>query len=249
MEAAVKSTGEPGAIARIFLSFSARENILLQGAAAVFSRLLRASAKKALSEPSINVLRCATRSGLLATHLWQEGGVTGVTEVTGGSLISSAAGLGAAVAGAGCSPRTARLGELALRLADFSLKGQLPTGFFFENYRGASGAWQGVRGEASRTLLSVSQSSRIAELLLDLAADLAAAGAFPTRLFPGGAAIRRFLFDGKARLLVPGSLRAPRDRTPCRPRAALGGLGPLLPACPCSRGPGATARRRGWTPW
>ena len=159
-----------------------------------------------------------------------EGGVTGVTEVAGGPLISSTAGLGAAIAARRLFPSDGRLGEIALQLADFSLKGQLPTGFFFESYHRASGAWQGVRGEPSRTLLSVSQSSRIAELLLDLAADLAAQELPHEKYFLAALRFVDFFFDGKARLLVPGSLHAPRDRTPSAASdAALGGLDLFFP--------------------
>ncbi|MGA2477304.1 MAG: hypothetical protein ABSG63_00975 [Spirochaetia bacterium] len=231
MEVVVESTGSLERSHEIFFSFSPRENIPLQGAAAAFSRLLPALAKKALPEPSIDIpsLREALQ-GLLATHLWQKGGVTGVTEVAGGPLISSTAGLGAAIAARRLFPSDDRLGEIALQLADFSLKGQLPTGFFFESYHRASGAWQGVRGEPSRTLLSVSQSSRIAELLLDLAADLAAQKLPHEKYFLAALRFVDFFFDAKAHLLVPGSLHAPRDRTPSAASdAALGGLDLFFP--------------------
>jgi hypothetical protein len=230
-EAVIESTGSLERSHGIFLSFSPRETIPVQGAAAVFSRLQPAPAKKSLPEPSIDVpsLRDALQ-GLLATHLYQKGGVTGVTEIAGGPLVSSSAGLGAALAARRLFPADGRLGELALRLADFSLKGQLPTGFFFESYHRASGAWQGVRGEPSRTLLSVNQSSRIAELLLDLAADLAARDLPHEKYFLAGLRYVDFFFDEKGRLLVPGSLHAPRDRTPSpASEAALGGLTLFFP--------------------
>jgi hypothetical protein len=231
-ERVIESTGSLDRTHEIFLSFSSRrEDLPLQGAAAVFSRLLPAPAKKALPEPSIDSpsLRDALQ-GLLATHLHQKGGVAGLTELAGSPWISSSAGLGAAVALRRLFPADGSLGELALRLADFSLKGQLPTGFFFESYNRTAAAWQGVHGEQSRTLLSVGQSARVAELLLDLAADLAAAGLPHEKYFLAGLRFVDYFFDEKGRLLVPGSMHAPRDRTPSPASAtALGGLELFFP--------------------
>jgi hypothetical protein len=156
--------------------------------------------------------------------------VVGVREVPGSPWLASSAGLGLAVALRRLFTRDDRLLELALRLADFSLKGQAPSGFFYQSYHLEAGEWRGVRGEAARTLLSVGQSSRIAELLLFLAADLARDNLPHEKYFLAGLRFAEFFLDGKGRLGVPGSLYPPGSRTPAStPAGTLGGLELFFP--------------------
>ena len=230
-EAVIESPGSLERSHEIFFSFASRDDIPLWGATAVFTRLLPEPSKKELPEAAVDIssLRDALQ-GLLSKHLWQKGGVTGMQELSGGPWLSSTAGLGFAVAMRRLCASDGRLGELALRLADFSLKGQIPSGFFFESYNRETAEWHGVRGNQGGTLLSVAQSARIAELLLDLAADLAAEHLPHEKYFLAALRFVDFFFDEKARPLLSGSLHAPGDRAPSPPAApALGGLELFFP--------------------
>jgi hypothetical protein len=215
VEAVIESPGSLERSHELFLAFAPRAEVALTGAGSAWSRLMTASPKKRSPEPPVDPASLReSLQGVIGTHLWQRGGVVGVREVPGSPWLSSSAGLGLAVALRRLFPRDGRLLELALRLADFSLKGQAPSGFFYDSYHLEAEGWRGVRGEAARTLLSVGQSSRIAELLLVLAADLARDNLPHEKYFLAGLRFSEFFLDGKGRLGIPGSLCPPGDRAP-----------------------------------
>ena len=223
----------PGSLDRsheLFLAFSTREDIHVKGAEAVYKRLMPAGeARTAAGSVDQGFLRDSLQTAL-STHLCEMPGVAGIREVPGSSWLSAGAGLGLAIAMRRLFPRDARLTELALRLADFALKGQIPSGFFYESCNLETGRWSGVRGETRQTLLSVSQSSRIAELLLLLAEDLAQDGLPHEKYFLAGLRFVEFFLDEKARLSMPGSLHIPGERAPVHgPAQSLGGLELFFP--------------------
>ena len=120
--------------------------------------------------------------------------------------------------------------ELSLRLADFSLKGQLASGYFYESYSIDKGEWDGVRGSPARTLLSTGQSSRIAELLLLFAENLEQSGRPFEKYFHAGLRFREFFLDEKGRLSMPTPLIPPAVHIPPGPQAeGLGGLELFFP--------------------
>jgi hypothetical protein len=224
----------PGILERthdLFLVFASDKDLALVGASAVLQRLTPRVAKKPRAEKSVDEARLAVAlEGALDTHLFQSGGVMGMRETPGGPWLSSAAGLGAAVALRRLFPGDARQGELSLRLADFVLKGQIPSGFFHESFSVEAGRWKGVRGEPGRTLLSLGQSARIAELLLDLADALSGEGRPFEKYFLAALRFVEFFLDEKGRLSMPGSLHMPADRSPLSTHpAALGGLELFFP--------------------
>ena len=237
-EAVIESPGSLERSHEIFLVFAPQKEIALAGASSAWSRLMTAPPRK--RSPELSVDPASFREalqGVMRTHLWQRGGAVGVRELPGSPWHASSAGLGLAVALRRLFPGDGRLLELALRLADFSLKGQAPSGFFYESYHLEAGEWRGVRGEAARTLLSVGQSSRIAELLLVLAADLARDNLPHEKYFLAGLRFAEFFLDGKGRLGIPGSLYQPGDRAPTLgdraptspPAGGLGGLQLFFP--------------------
>jgi hypothetical protein len=214
----------------LYLAFAPAPQIQARAAASVLERLGAWSKKQPVSstvDPA--VLRAALQASI-PTHLVQQGGVTGMREVPGSPWISSSAGLGLAVALRRLFPADPELSELGLRLADFSLKGQLASGFFHESYRLDTGLWCGVRGEAKATRLALAQSSRIAELLLLLAEHLSAAGLPGEKYFLAGLRFVEFFLDEKARLTMPGGLHLPGIREPIRdPGLSLAGLPLFFP--------------------
>ena len=166
---------------------------------------------------------------LLQTHLVEAGGVAGVRETAESPWLSSSAGLGIAAALRRLHPADARLRELALRLADFTLRGQLPSGMFFESYNIETATWGGVRGTRNRTLLSVARSARIAELLLHFAAQLEAEGRPAVRYALAAQRMVDFFLDEKARLFMPGALHEPDQREPVPEDTPQGGLELFFP--------------------
>lgn len=232
-EAAEQLVESPGSLDRdheLFLTFAAREEIHVKGAEAVSKRLLPSREARAAGGSVDRGFLGGALQAALSTHLCQAPGVVGMRELPGSPWLSAGAGLGLAVAMRKLFPLDARLQELALRLADFSLKGQISSGFFYESFNLAAGKWRGVRGQADQTLLSVGQSSRIAELLLLLAEDLARDGLPHEKYFLAGLRFVEFFLDEKAKLSMPGSLHAPGQRTPVQgPAPCLGGLELFFP--------------------
>jgi hypothetical protein len=222
----------PGAIERsheLFLAFAATEDITLRGPAAVLARIMPRT--KASPAPSAETARMAQAlKASLPGLLLEDGGVTGVRENPGSPWLSSAAGLGVSLGLRKLFPDDEELCETALRLADFSLKGQVASGFFYEGFHVETRQWRGVRGHAGRLLLSLGQSARIAELLLLLAEDMAGHGLPHEKYWLAGLRFVEFFLDEKARLSMPGSLHAPADRAPAQDKpGALGGLELFFP--------------------
>jgi hypothetical protein len=214
VEAVIETQGDLEMSHELYVAFSARDEVHVKGASAVFERLMPATERRVPVELSVDPsLLARSLQGILRTHLVEKGGVAGIRELPGSPWISSAAGLGLALSMRTLFPKDDRLQELALRLADFSLKGQLPSGFFYESYhlenggnpsariRGnPSAGWRGVRGQPVQTLLSVGQSARIAELLLLLSEDLRRAGLPHEKYWHAGLRFADFFIDEKAKL-------------------------------------------------
>jgi hypothetical protein len=231
VDATLESPGSLERTHEICLFYAPAGHVLLRGAEAVRGRLVSRPVKRTSARPTVDEgFLAEALHGALATHLLQKGGVVGMRETPGSQWLSSTAGLGCAIAMRRLFPGDARLRELSLRLADFSLKGQLPSGFFHESYHVESGRWRGVHGHGDRTHLSVGQSSRVAELLLTLAADLAREGRPYEKYFMAGLRFVEFFLDDKGKLAMPGGLHLPAERAPVAGSAAsLGGLELFFP--------------------
>lgn len=203
----------PGSLERtheLCLTFSSREEIAVRGGAAVLRRIAspETPAPVTLEQVDTGALADALQE-VLTRHLHQNGGVAGLKELADSPWISASAGLGCAVALRKLFPADASLGELALRLADFALKGQVPWGFFHESFHIPTGRWRGVRGQADAPVLSVGQSARIAELLIALSDNLAETGLPHEKYFLAGLRFVDFFLDGKGKLSPPGALHQP----------------------------------------
>jgi hypothetical protein len=223
-EEAIESSGTIERTHELFLAFAPGTSIQFGGPSAAFSRLM----PKARVTPASSVDRKRLAQAVeacLPGHYLEQGGVAGIREHPGSPWLSSSAGVGLAVALRRLFPTDQRLGETALRLADFTLKGQVAAGFFYEGYNSDTAQWQGVRGRTGKPLLSLGQSALIAERLLLLAADLEEDGLPHEKYYLAGLRFVDFFMDEKAKLSMPGSLHSPADRT-AQPQSAeaLGGL-------------------------
>ncbi len=208
-EALIESPGSLERSHDLCFSFASREEIAVRGGAAVVQRVdPHPPAPIVLDGIDRGALADAIQ-GVLKLHAYQNGGVAGLKELPESPWISVAAGLGCARALRRLFPEDAHLGELALRLADFALKGQLPWGFFHESFHIPSGTWRGVRGEPGKALLSVGQSARVAELLLALSDELAKEGRPHEKYFLAGLRFVDFFLDEKGKMTAPGGLHAP----------------------------------------
>ncbi|HVO40697.1 MAG TPA: hypothetical protein VMV03_16820 [Spirochaetia bacterium] len=228
-EPVIESPGSLEKSLEIFLSFAPAQDILTAAPAAVLGRLVpRAPSRSRASSPvDREALRKAARE-ILSTHFVEEGGVAGLREVPGSPWLSLSAGAAMAVALRRLFPRDHEKGETALRLADFCLRGQLPTGPFFESYLMGSNQWCGVKGTAPKLLLPVAQAAGIADLLLMLAEDLGEEGRPADKYFLAGQRFVDYFIDEKSRLAAPASLVSPR-------------MPPVFPEGPEKRTSGAPA--------
>jgi hypothetical protein len=199
----------PGSLERshiLCLAFTSREEIAIHGGAAVLRRGdTRFRAPPVQCEVDSSALATAVQ-GVLKSHSYQNGGIAGLKEFPDSPWISASAGLGCALALRKFFPEDARLGEHALKLADFSLKGQLPGGLFYESFHLPTKRWCGLRGQADSAFLSVGQSARVAELLLELSDELAEEGQPHEKYFLAGLRFVDFFLDGKRKLIAPGGL-------------------------------------------
>jgi len=188
----------------IFLAFSPRAEILVT-AAAVALRRLRAGARPKPAAKLTPGLSALSRAALeaLSTHLVEEDGVEGLRELPGSPRLSSSAGLSLAIAMRMLFRGDSKLGEIALRLGDFSLKGQLPSGLFFESYDLDAGEWRALRDSPDGSGPSAAQSARIADLLLQLAGVLEGEGLPFQKYFLAGQRFVDCVVDEKGHLDLP----------------------------------------------
>jgi hypothetical protein len=187
----------------------------------------RAAARRSVPHPGAERTAPAVRD-CLQTHLVQEGSVCGLREVPASGFLSSSAGAGMACLILLMFPEDGELVETALRLADFSLKGQHPTGFFYETFNSQKGAWQGVRGrKGTAPLLSTSASARTAESLIELSSLLGDHGLPGEKYWLAGVRFVEFFLDARGRMSPPGALHIPGELAPRE--ASLSGFEILFP--------------------
>jgi len=205
-DAAIQCSGSLERRHELFLAFSPRERILTAAPGIVVKRLFEAASGRASprSASGRSVLAQAAQD-VLATHLVEEGGVEGLREVPQSKWLSSSAGLELAVVLRRLFPGDAKTGETALRLADFSLKGQLPSGLFYESFDLDAGKWRGMRGRPAGNEISIAQSALIADILLLLAEDLEKEELPFEKYFLAGQRFVDHLVDDKGHLALEDS--------------------------------------------
>ena len=208
-EDAIQSPGSLELTHEACLVFADRQQITVRGPAAVLQRVPRAGDRPLRPKPVTESALGDTLRRVLDGHLVQAGGVTGLRELPDSPWVSASAGLGCALALRALMPADDRTNELGLRLADFALKGQVPWGLFYESFHVPSGRWRGVRGISDHAVLSVGQSARIADLLLELAEDLASRGQPHEKYFLAGLRFVDYFLDDKGKLAQPGGLHIP----------------------------------------
>ena len=191
----------------------------LRGASAVLAALPAATeprrpARTVRQSVADAVTRC------LRTHRYEKGGVAGLRIEPGSPLLSASAGAGMAVLLRELFPDDPALTELALRLADFSLKGQHPGGLFYETFHTTRGEWQGVPGHPGRPVISIADAARTADRLLAFAESLRDAKLPHGKYRMAGERFVEFFFDERGRFQVPGALHLPGAREPLEPGLA-----------------------------
>lgn len=211
-ETTVESTGTLERSFLLRVVSAPRRQIHGRGFLSVSAPLAR-TGKHAPQTRSLDDLRQALRE-CAVTHLHRGRGVFGLREVPGSRTLSAEAGVRFASLLLVLFPKDGVLTDIALSLADFCLKGQHPTGLFFEGYDLESCAWQGVRGRRGKPLLSIARASAIAEAFLSLASEMEARGLDGGRYAAAGERFVDFFFPGKGAFLPPGSLHMAGERTP-----------------------------------
>jgi hypothetical protein len=146
------------------------DQIFRRGVGAVLDRNRRAMhAPPRLSSPGIHDTLRDQIEGCLKTFLVDRGSVCGLLEMKEEKRLSSLAGCTLALLQLRFLPEDTDTVELALRLADFSLKGQHPRGLFYPFYWTDRQSW--VPPDSPITV-SIHQSAAIALMLLRIAALL-----------------------------------------------------------------------------
>jgi hypothetical protein len=221
-DASIESPGSLDRSHDLCFAFAGKEEIVTRGGAAVLQRIAPSGVPASVTRELVDTGSFADAlHGVLERHLHEHGGVCGLREIPDSPWISVSAGLGCGLALWRLFPQDAKLGELALRLADFALKGQVPWGCFYESFHVPTGRWRGVRGHGGGAagaspgsapggpVLSVGQSARIAELLLELSSELAEQGLPHDKYFLAGLRFVDFFLEAKGRMSIPGGLHSP----------------------------------------
>ena len=186
--AAIDSPGSFDMQYRINLTFAPLAKIHYRGA----SSILKSSKKYLHRQVKQNTLAHSIEE-CLSTHLHKNGGIHGLRILEKSTTISSYAGAGMALLILKTLPQQ---GECALRLGDFVVKGQHPSGLFFENYDISRNRWLGLH--SSKKLLSLEHASGTALFLLHLSRELKQKGlCWQKYFFAGRRMVDSFLENPK----------------------------------------------------
>jgi hypothetical protein len=185
---ALQVLGSFEAAARLNLVIAPERELFACGVAAALARQASASQGRApapVSPPRAVVdertatpaaLQARTREEIAACReslLVSEGGTCGLRLFPGEELLSTSAGAGLAALLPALFPGEEEMEELALRLADFALRSQLPSGLFYERYDLRRSSWLEGDGKKARApAMLPGQSADTARSLLVLAAML-----------------------------------------------------------------------------
>jgi hypothetical protein len=144
--------------ARLNLVIAPARELFARGLATALVRLAAASPAPAAPElrpgtPSQAALQDRTREELADCRqrlLVSEGGTCGLRLSPGEETLSTTAGAGLAALLPRLFPGDPSVEELALRLADFALRAQLPSGLFYERYDLRRASWLEADGRKTR---------------------------------------------------------------------------------------------------
>ncbi len=150
-QAALRVSGSLEQAARLNLVISPARELFAQGLSAALDRLAvwqpRPAGAPANLAPAS--LQARTREEIAACRqqlLVDQGGTCGLRLSPGLETLSTSAGAGLAALLPGLFPGEKEMEELALRLADFVLRAQLPTGLFCERYDLKRRSWLQIDG-------------------------------------------------------------------------------------------------------
>ncbi len=205
--------------------FAPRESIAVAGMGSALHRL---KPRKGRAGPPPLLSEGAWRDALsscLETHLYRSGGMTAARETASGPYLSVSASASLAFCLRRAFPSSGEMEETALRLADFCLMAQHPTGLYYETFDSRSGAWLGVPGKrirralfgsaaAKAPLVPLECAARTADLLLELSEDLERASKPGRKYALSAERFVDFFFDEKGKLAMPGALHVPGDLEP-----------------------------------
>jgi hypothetical protein len=203
----------------------ARLNVLIvpaselfrRGASAVLSRFSEAAPGSLQDRPEGLSLERSREElqGCLKGLLVSKGGVCGLRTSTGSSELSASAGAGLAYLLAKLYPNDEEQLELALELADFSLKAQHPEGLFYERYSLPQAGWMEQAGPSdSAPSIEVAACARTARSLLELVGLLRRAGLPHGRYLHAATRAVSALYASGRRLADAASLLDPVRREP-----------------------------------
>jgi len=196
-----------------------RFNVVAATAATVFHRGVeaaiervagRARPRRMLDRRAAGALAEEAVQGCLDTHLVHEKGVHGLRTVPGAAELSSAAGVALANLLLEVFPGNEVMLETALRLADFTLKGQHPGGLFYGAYYLSGKSWlQPGAGTETPPQVRLEETAEIACSLLRLAEALQALDRPAERCWLAGERMGEALLASRADLAEVGDALHP----------------------------------------
>jgi hypothetical protein len=155
IQAALQVSGSLEQAARLNLVIAPARELFAQGLSAALDRLATWQARPHDTPGDLApaALRARTREEIAACRehlLVDEGGTCGLRLSPSQETLSTSAGAGLAALLPGLFPGEEAMEELALRLADFALRAQLPTGLFCERYDLKRRSWLETDGRKTR---------------------------------------------------------------------------------------------------
>jgi hypothetical protein len=154
-QAALRVSGSLEQAARLNLVIAPARELFAQGLSAALDRLATWQPRPAGAQGNLApaALQARTRKEIAACRqhlLVDQGGTCGLRLSPGLETLSTSAGAGLAALLPGLFPGEEEMEELALRLADFVLRAQLPTGLFCERYDLKRRSWLETDGRKTR---------------------------------------------------------------------------------------------------
>ena len=215
---------------RVSLITSSRESIHIRGVSTALVNF-----KESLHRPRVEEdYEDQVKRGIencLSRFLVSRGGIFGLKTEAKARTLSSWAGTGLGLIITGLFPDSEDMIETALRLADFSLKGQHPSGMFYETFYLEEDSWisssRARKGSEAGPVLAVEEAARLAELLIRLSIRLKKMGFHGEKYLLAAVRMVDAFFDSEHHLMNTAGQVLPDSLMPVK--SGLGGLGLICP--------------------
>ncbi len=207
---------------RLNVVTSSQQEIHKQGLTAALKRIknYNHAPLKNLNNYLIKLLSSGIRE-CLSRHLFSKKGFYGLRRTANSSILSSYASAGLSLIINKHFAHDKDLIETSLRLADFSLQGQHPSGLFFESFSLEDEAWIGInqtmgKRKSGIPVISLEQAAGVSVFLIKLVDQIKAKGLYGKKYIEAASRLIGAFFDTQKHLTNLGSALLPDSLMPVK---------------------------------